>query len=65
MLIDFQTHEILFQKMINAESVDTDSTGTTTSYGVNDCYKYAPMLYEDEWILYELPNYKKAFGRDI
>jgi len=59
MLIDFVTGDILFQRVITEINTDGVITGESAAY------KYAPMIYDGEWILYEVPNYETAYGKDI
>lgn len=66
-LINMTTNETFYQNYIDATNFEYDSSGVVLSnlYGMREAYKYIPMYYKNNQILYETANYTSNYGRDI
>jgi hypothetical protein len=66
LIIDFSTGTTITQKYIDSTGVDyTDGIIDDVIYNVNESYKYAPLMYNGDVFLYNLPNYVDMLGINI
>lgn len=66
-MIDINNKKILYQSYIDSTAYEYDLNYTKTYLllGAHLAYKYAPMLYDNQFVLYKVPDYIETKGANI